>query len=591
MESHFPDAGVSDDQEQVDDLGGGLMSQRLPADDDCSANDLFGGGGEDTWETPEKQEESSFSTSPTKAPNTARTADDNFQNSSLGNSTDDWGKSDWPKRIGKPEHQAQWEANTHENLNHAKMLIQKAQAHQSDNDRHVVASGKRGKNQSGAVTKMIKKKMVITNDLIKALEDRHESVEDTIRQVGECLFQLQRAHRSKWAPLNVCECRLELRDTRPIQELVRDHTQEALEHERQTLIESRQELLEQIASSKDCLLALDKLKIEVVEDLSQKRYGLRIDRTCLNPGVKPKGQERTVLPQLGEVSNYSLPASPKDSDRGSHHEESQNPKTDTQSLIHKAVRMEEDAMKLCNESDACMLQTKRECQRAATQALSSLARRAEETGNLKRKLEAQMREIDEVIKETELSLGKTKKKLEHQEGPLRALDTQMGMRGKQQPNDGTEQPRPCRQNTVLADPVFNEMESHLEVVKKNVKALTQKFQNTETLLGHLQESRKQLTEDYRNKLLSLKIEDACLKVTPRKAMELDRTDPRGGRCKAAPAKRAPKKEGVYSLDNSMQFDGNSQFSTTSAPWPQPPQDPKTSPSFRQKCVEDVRLTS
>merc|ERR1740138_534943 len=102
----------------------------------------------------------------------------------------------------------------------------------------------------------------MTSDLIKGLEDRIESVEDTIRQVGECLFQLQRAHRSKWAPLNVCERRLELRDTRPLQELVRDHTQEALEHERQTLIESRQELSEQIASSKEALLSLDKLKHE-----------------------------------------------------------------------------------------------------------------------------------------------------------------------------------------------------------------------------------------------------------------------------------------------------------------------------------------
>lgn len=545
----------------------------LPANaDDCSANDPFEAGGD--WETPEKQEESSFSTNPTTAPTTARTGEDNLQSSSIGNSTDDW----WPKRIVKPEHQAQWEANTNENLNNAKMLIQKAQAHQNDNDRQVRASGKRSKNQSGAVHTLIKKKMSMTNDLIKALEDRHESVEDTIRQVGECLFSLQRAHRSKWATLNVCERRLELRDTRPIQELVRDHTQDALEHERQTLIESRQELSEQIASSKDCLLGLDKLKHEVVEDLSHKRYGLRMDRSCLSPGTKPKAQERsTVLPQLSEVSNYALPSSPKDSDRGSQHEESRQ--TDTKSLLHKVVRMEEEAMKLCNDSDAVMLHTKRECQRAAMQAQSSLARRADETDRLKRKLEAQMREIDEAIAQTEMSLGKTKKKLDTQEGPLRALDTQMSMRGKQQSNDSNHR-----------DPMFDEMEAHLEKVKNNVKTLTQKVQDTETLLAHLQESRKQLTEDYRNKLFSLKIEDACLKVTPRKAMELDRRDPRGGRCKAVSAKRAPKKEGVYSLNNSMQFDGDSQFSTTSAPWPQPPQDPKTSPSFRQKCVEDVRLT-
>jgi len=554
MES-FPNAGVSNDPGQLDDLGGGLGSQGPPVDEDGFE------GGSNAWESPEKQEDTSFSNFPTSAPPTARTGEEG----PIGNSTDDWGKSGWPKRAGRPEHQAQWESNTHENLNHAKMLIQKAQVHGQENDRQVHSSGKRGKNQSGAVFTMIKKKMSMTTDLIKALEDRHESVEDTIRQVGECLFQLQRAHRSKWAPLNVCERRLELRDTRPIQELVRDHTQEALEHERQTLIESRQELFDQITCSKEGLLALDKLKHEVVEDLSHKRYGLRVDRSCLSPGNKV--QERTVLPQLGEVSNYALPSTPKDGGSGSQHEESRQ--NDTKSLIHKAVRMEEDAMKLCNESDAIMLQTKRECQRAATQAQSSLARRADEIADLKGKLEAQMREIDEAIAQTEMSQSRTKKKLETQEGPLKALDKQIGMRGKQQSSDGNR------------DPVFDEMESHLEVVKKNVKSLTQKFQNTEMLLGHLQESRKLLTEDYRNKLLSLKIEDACLKVTPRKAMELDRMDPRGGRCKAPSAKRAPKKEGVYSLVNSVQYDGEEQASTMSASWPQPPQDPKTSPSFRK----------
>merc|ERR1719420_1910915 len=100
----------------------------------------------------------------------------------------------------------------------------------------------------------LKTKITHTNDLTKALEDRIESLEDSIRQTGECLFQLQRAHRSKWAPLNVCERRLELRDTRPLQELLRDHTQEALERERQTLVESRQELNDQIAACKDGLI-------------------------------------------------------------------------------------------------------------------------------------------------------------------------------------------------------------------------------------------------------------------------------------------------------------------------------------------------
>merc|ERR1712139_124739 len=102
------------------------------------------------------------------------------------------------------------------------------------------------------------------------------------------------------------------------------------------------------------------------------------------------------------------------------------------------------------------------------------------------------------------------------------------------------------------------MEGHLETLKKNVKVLTQKFQNTRGLLENLHESRQHLTDDYRNKLLALKIEDACLKVPPKKAMELDRMDPRGGRCKVAAPKRQVKKDSPYSLVATMPLEGMSE---------------------------------
>jgi len=560
----YPGFAMPDEAGLPTDFGGSHGG--LPADDyggfgnaDFESNAAnskgFEAGGDNSW-WGDKQDDDSFSNVPTAAPPTARGGGlNNSQGfgATMGGSTDqDWFKpqSNWPKGAGKPEHQAQWESNTMDHLNHAKMLIQKASAHHSDNDRRPLTSRK-GNQKSGTVYSMIKKKMSITNDLIRALEDRHESIEDTIRQVGECLFQLQRAHRSKWSVLNVCERRLELRDTRPLQELVRDHAQEGLEHERQTLIESRQELADQIVCSKETLLSLDRLKTEVVGDLSSKRQGIRLDRSCLNPTAKgPSTQERVVLPALGEVSNYStVPASPKDSERGSGQVQEESKQVDTKSLIHKAVRMEEDAMKLCNESDAVMLQTKRECQRAGNQAQTALGRRHDETNELKRKLEAQMREIDEAVAQTEMSFGRTKKKLENQEVPLKALDKQFSASARV--------PKSSTGDTVQ-DAVQDEMEAHLEALKKNIKVLTQKMQNTRELLEHLKQSRQQLTEDYRCKLLALKIEDACLKVTARKAMELDRMDPRGGRCKVASARGAPKKEGVYSLVAGMPMDGMSE---------------------------------
>lgn len=429
-----------------------------------------------------------------------------------------------------------WQQNTHNQLSNAKALTRAAMKNNVDNEHTRVGSTKATLVNTSVVKHTIKKKMGITEDIIKALEDRIESVEDTIRQTGECLFQLQRAHRAKWAPLNVCERRLELRDGRPMSELIRDHTQEALENERHTLMESRQDLGDQVQTCKEMLVSLDAARNSLVEDLQHKRHGLRIDRGCLPPQKQLAGatgtmRDRLILPQLEQVAHYGSPPSPKAAAKGTGPAHEENRQIDSRTLIQQALRLEEDAMRLCNESDAIMLQTKRDCTRASTNAQNSLAKRVDETDDLKRRLESQIHETGEAIAQSEMSLAKTKKKLESHEMPLRALDKQFALRGRRTHREG------------IRDPVHEEMETHLESLKRNVKILSGKFNATKDLIDQLQTSKHRMQEDYRAKMMAMKIDDACLKVTARKAIELDRMDPRSGRCRtsagAAAKKRRP----------------------------------------------------
>lgn len=58
-----------------------------------------------------------------------------------------------------------------------------------------------------------------------------------------------------------------------------------------------------------------------------------------------------------------------------------------------------------------------------------------------------------------------------------------------------------------------------------------------------------MLDDYRCKSAALKIDDACMKVTPRKAIELDRNDPRGGRCVSRQTPRQMRAAGK--LDSSI----------------------------------------
>lgn len=442
------------------------------------------------------------------------------------------------------ESKGRWVQQTTEKLNHARNLTK--QAVRSIVESSVVHSEAQKYNgHTSVVNQTFKKKISRTEDLCKALEDRIESVEDTIRQAGECLFQLQRAHRCKWAPLNVCERRLELRENRPLQEQVLDHCQEALERERSVLMGARASLQEHIERMKEMLVGLDRCNQELREDLQHKRHGLRIDRSCISPrgsaplrstsgsgklgstcsSVRGGASERLVLPLLQEMPFYSQPSSPKGAEPGTGHQQEEQRQETTRQLISRVVKAEEDAMRLLNEGDALMMGTRRDCAKATQQAQVELARRVDETQTLKRQLEAQIQETEEAIAQTDLSRLKTQKALESHDRPLRALDKQFAMRGKRTSREG------------IRDPVHDEMEGHLDSLKLSVKSLVTKFQASQELLEQLRASKQQLQEDYRLKIQAQKIDDACLKVTPRKAMELDRSDPRGGRCREPSRRR------------------------------------------------------
>mmetsp|Transcript_17825 Transcript_17825/g.39080 ORF Transcript_17825/g.39080 Transcript_17825/m.39080 type:complete len:598 (-) Transcript_17825:78-1871(-) len=427
---------------------------------------------------------------------------------------------DWHQPL-KPESHEMWHQKTLAGLNHAKALTRHALRNVMDNESLAPVKTLKAKGtEKEKVHNMIRKKIGVTEDIVRSLEDRMESVEDTIRQIGECLFSLQRAHRSKWAPLNVCERRLELRESRPLQELVRDHCQEALEHERQCLIEARQEIADQMENCKTMLVNLDSMRDQLVDDLQHKRHALRIDRSCLGPlkVVHVRAQDRLVLPQLQDVANYGAPPSPQGAEVGTGGEHEDSRQADSNQLIANAMRLEEDAIRLCNESDAIMLHTKRETQRACMEAQKAVTRRADETNALRRKLEAQMMETDQMVSHTEMSLAKMKKKLDAHDAPLRVLDKQFAMRGKRTTREG------------IRDPVHEEMETHLHSLKKSVTLISGKCRNTGDVLDQLKASKQQLQEDYRAKLAAQRIEEQVVKMTPRKAIELDRMDPRSGRC-------------------------------------------------------------
>merc|ERR1719428_221680 len=91
-------------------------------------------------------------------------------------------------------------------------------------------------------------------------------------------------------------------------------------------------------------------------------------------------------------------------------------------LIAKATELEQDAARLCNENDAAMLNTKRECERATQQAQASIERRIKESEQLKQQLVDELGNLSTTIAASARSKEKTKKKLESHQQPLDVLN-------------------------------------------------------------------------------------------------------------------------------------------------------------------------
>lgn len=392
---------------------------------------------------------------------------------------------------------ARWRENTQENLANAKALT--TEVFNSLLAEELGQAGKVGigeKRQQVNLT--IKRKIAATEDMTKTLEERVSRVEDSIRQAGECMFQLQRAHRAKAAPLSVCERRLELRAARPGQERVVDQCQAALEAERRTLEDSRGELLRLAGDAAQSLLRLDAVKGELVRDLQAKRQSLRMDRSCISARKPISGQE-TRLPSL-QATDQRQAASARRATAA-----------DAGMLIARAVRAEEDSLRLCTESDAFMRRSHRACGDAAAKSQASLQHRIQEISMLKKNLEAQKAETEEAIGKTELALAKNRKNLDLYDQPLRAVSAQLATTGSGAAGGGQEPLGPHR----------HALEGQLELLQQGARELEGKCKAGEELLERLRASKGQTLEDLRCKAAAKAIDDHCMKVTARKAMGLD----------------------------------------------------------------------
>lgn len=291
-------------------------------------------------------------------------------------------------------------------------------------------------------------------------------VDVAILRVSNAVHKLQHERQKKWAGLKVCEWRISLRQRRPPQELFNDHLQDALEAEVKALEGSRTSIADFIAQGKTILEDCEANKARLIQNVRYMvNYGTAKVPDHPHPR-KPNTLKGTTAKTLDipDVENTEeLPSQADDALQ----EQSRSSILDTvpvsqDELLKRATSLQQEVLSFCQKSEAEIQKQRDVCTRANERVLARFQKRWTENEAMKKNLEQQIAEMENAIASAEKSLVRMKKRIDH----------------------------------------YGEVD------------IQPKYDNAAAILQKLRSSKFELEEDFHRKLVSLKIDECCRKITP-----------------------------------------------------------------------------
>jgi len=326
----------------------------------------------------------------------------------------------------------------------------------------------------------------------KKLDDRLEITKTALdadeasgQRCAQILQLLHHERQAKWAALKVVEWRLALRERRPTSELFRDHLQEVLEHEFKILEDSRRILGDRAAEVKiaaeDCEANRVRLARNVRHMICEGNTQVPqpVDSMPASPTSPPPEPEPNAQNEVAAGEGASDPAVKRPA-----------VPTDPDELIKRAPVLHEISMKLYFKGEKLISQQKVICDRANDKVMASFLKRNAENKELKHGLEAQMREMDEGVVIAEKSISRMKKDIEF----------------------------------------FGKVE------------LQPKVDSTSAIVARIKASRHELSEDLLRKVVSIRIDDTCRKITPERTSQDPQSMPVAALLEAPVKKEKPKRK-------------------------------------------------
>jgi len=382
----------------------------------------------------------------------------------------------------------------------------------------------------------LKQRIAASENIVAAVQERIECMEQVIFRMQHTITELARCNGQLYASLSVAEKRMEMRAGRPTAELVRDGCQEALEKEQQLLTKHRAQLAKVVEEGRGLMEQLE----EVNGEICRERHMLPHDRTSRPQDLllKARGLEQEASKFIGDSG--------------------------------LAARTR--------------IAAEKEVERASQRTQAAMKRRVIELLEAKRHLEQEVKETATTISEAEWQLERNQKQLKKYMRSGEKLDEDFeawadsmratfmhpvmvkirdkiksasvsGLGGNQMEVlftrfdkdksgylDEDEVRKALRRTlrvppTVLSDAEVSSLCTMLDADRNghvsiqelvgfiasetDVKALNESSMQAQQIVETLEAALSNLQTDLRCKSAAWKIEEACVRVTPIKSLELD----------------------------------------------------------------------
>mmetsp|Transcript_96675 Transcript_96675/g.174591 ORF Transcript_96675/g.174591 Transcript_96675/m.174591 type:complete len:452 (-) Transcript_96675:244-1599(-) len=347
-------------------------------------------------------------------------------------------------------------------------------------------------------------KVKISYRLVEKIQQRAESLDQSVKKTKQSHSDLEQALHDKEAPLSLCMWRMEQRERRPLREQVRDTVEVAMEVEKATLIDAQRKLKDSVRRTRACIQALEGKLEELKTDIQQKAQALSVDEMCLRTTTR---SFQSVADKTASSAGFSRvsPSSVVSRRSTRHdvatHESSRNEVQRQQEAVRlnqSAVSREEAAKELRDDNAKLISRCEQASVQATAKSEKAMKERINENQGMRRRLEMELRETHNTINDTKSTISQTKSQIRSLEEPMELCSTCASWRKQ----------RATREH--ILDPVTTTLQEHQMSLLKAHEELRSHHKSEKTVLQDLQERQERLKDDLRDKTAALHIDLNCL---------------------------------------------------------------------------------